>query len=225
MFLFTIGLAGSQPLGPLAIGSMLMVMVFAGGHLSGANYNPAITLALRLCGRDKITTKRAFAYVALQLFGGFLGALTAAGLHSRHSPPLAGPHTGDGYEPAQAFGAELLFTMILAHVVLNVATVQATADNHFYGLSIGFAVTVGAVSVGRISGGAFNPAVAFGLSMAAAVFDSTNSNAGHIDEMWIYWVGPMMGASIAACLFYVANGKDYLLHYKAKKPEFSLETL
>jgi aquaporin Z len=88
--------------------------------------------------------------------------------------------------------AEFLFTFALVYVVLNVATAKGTSGNSFYGLAIGFTVLVGAFSVGNISGGAFNPAVAVGISVLG--FSSWAS-------IWIYLVAELAGAAVAAGAF------------------------
>jgi aquaporin Z len=143
---------------PIAIGSALMVMIYAGGHISGAHYNPAVTLAVTL--RGKLPAVDAVAYIVAQI----IGALVATGAvyylkGANHPAPDAG---------APAFGlgqialAEFLYTFALAYVVLNVATAKANAGNSYFGLAIGFTVLTGAFAVGAISGGAFNPAVATG---------------------------------------------------------------
>jgi len=143
--------AGTGMVAPLAIGAMLMVMVFAGGHISGAHYNPAVTLAVTL--RGKSTWMEAAKYIVAQI----LGALAAMALVC-----ALGLHSNAMVEPRMFFPAvlaEFLFTFALCWVVLNVATAKGTSGNSFYGLAIGFTVLAGAFSVGAISGGAFNPAV------------------------------------------------------------------
>src|SRR5687767_2117414 len=154
----TIGLAvtGEVELAAVAIGSVLMVMVYMGGHISGAHYNPAVTLAVWL--RGKIVAGEAGAYIATQLGAAVVAALVSQAVSGASFAPA--PAAGSGL--AAFFLLELLFTFALALVVLNVATAPTTAGNSFYGLAIGFTVTVGAFVVGPITGGAFNPAVAFG---------------------------------------------------------------
>ncbi|WP_116112000.1 MIP/aquaporin family protein [Austwickia chelonae] len=146
-----------NPLAPLAIGAVLMVMVFAGGHVSGAHFNPAVTLAVTMRGGQAST--KLPSYWACQLLGGALGAFTAAMLTGQHPTAKAASNM-----PA-ALIAEFLFTLALCWVVLNVATSKDHPDNSFYGLAIGFTVLVGAVAVGDISGGVFNPAVGLGAGI------------------------------------------------------------
>lgn len=142
---------------PLAIGSALMVMVFAGGHVSGAHYNPAVTLAV--CLRGKCAPADVPGYMAAQVVGAILAGLAAL--------PLKGFPTVSAGNPdvVRALLAEFLFTFALCYVVLNVATAKGTSGNSFYGLAIGFTVLAGAYAVGPISGGVFNPAVAVGVTV------------------------------------------------------------
>src|SRR6202049_2215729 len=180
---------GAGPLAPLAIGTALMVMIFAGGHISGGHFNPAITVGVWL--RGKCETKDVAPYMIFQIMGAVLAALVVKGLKGGGAPvvPLQ-PET------VPALLAEFLFTFALVYVVLNVATAKGTSGNSFYGLAIGFTVLVGAFSVGNISGGAFKPAVAVGIS---ALGLSSWAN------IWIYLVADFAGAAVAAGAFKALN--------------------
>jgi len=92
--------------------------------------------------------------------------------------------------------AEFLFTFALVYVVLNSATAEGTAGNSFYGLAIGMTVMVGAFAVGDISGGAFNPAVALGITVMGI---STWNN------IWMYLVADLLGGAVAAVIFKMTN--------------------
>ncbi|MBV8555123.1 MAG: aquaporin, partial [Planctomycetaceae bacterium] len=155
---FTVGMtvigAGAGVIPPLAIGSALMVMIYAGGHISGGHYNPAVTLAVWIRGR--CSTVDAIAYWVAQMLAGLVAASVV--LYMKKQPTV----TAMNPDLARALIAEALFTFALAYVVLNVATAKGTAGNSNYGLAIGFTVLTGAFAVGDISGGAFNPAVAVG---------------------------------------------------------------
>jgi aquaporin Z len=163
---FTVGMTVKGPdasplLAPLAIGSALMVMVYAGGHFSGGHYNPAVTLGVTL--RGKCTWDEAIPYWVAQFVAAVVAAaavwfIKATATGGQPAPP--GPAT---YNAAAWFLAEFLFTFALVYVVLNSATAKGTAGNSFYGAAIGFTVMVGAFAVGPVSGGAFNPAVALGI--------------------------------------------------------------
>lgn len=182
---------GAGALAPLAIGSALMVMIFAGGHISGGHYNPAVTLAVWL--RGKCTPPDAVAYMISQVIGGVLAALVVKYLKA-DSVIVAGE-----LQVVPALVAEFLFTFALAYMVLNVATAKGTEGNSFYGLAIGFTVMVGAFSVGNISGGAFNPAVAVGISIMGL---STWS------FIWVYLVANLAGGAFAALVFKTVDPGD-----------------
>ena len=176
---------------PLAIGSVLMVMVYAGGHVSGGHYNPAVTLAVWLRGR--CAAKDVGPYWLSQVLGAALAA--AVFRYSKHEATVTAMELTAG----PALLAEFLFTFALAYVVLNTATAKGTAGNSFYGLAIGFTVTSGAFSVGSVSGAAFNPAVAVGTSLMGV---SAWSN------LWIYFVANFAGGVIAAWVFMFINPED-----------------
>ena len=181
--------AGSGVIAPLAIGAALMVMVFAGGHISGAHYNPAVTLGVLIRGKVKATdvvpymiAQVAAAAVAALVVGKFL----RAGINVTPIAPKVGP----------ALLVEFLFTFALVYVVLNAATAEGTSGNSFYGLAIGMTVMTGAFAVGDISGGAFNPAVAVGISLLGI---SSWAN------IWIYLVANFAAAAVAAVVFNLIN--------------------
>lgn len=175
---------------PLAIGSVLMVLVYAGGHISGAHYNPAVTLAVLI--RGKCTMADVPVYLTAQILGAVAGALTAQF--------LVGSGTAAGaIDVTKSLIAEFLFTFALAYVVLNVATSKGTSGNSFYGLAIGFVVMAGAFSVGGISGGAFNPAVA----IAAPLMGLMDWN-----NIWIHISADFAGGALAAVVFNILNPDD-----------------
>ena len=191
-FVLTIGCtvigSGAGALAPLAIGSALMVMIFAGGHISGGHFNPAVTLGVWL--RGKCDTKDVAPYVTFQIIAGVLAAIAVKFLKGSASVTLLQPAT------VPALLAEFLFTFALVYVVLSTATAKGTSGNSFYGLAIGFTVMVGAFSVGNISGGVFNPAVAIGISVMGL---SSWSN------VWIYLVADFAGGAVAAGAFKALN--------------------
>jgi aquaporin Z len=179
---------GAGPLAPLAIGFALMVMVFAGGHISGGHFNPAVTLGVWL--RGKCETKDVVPYIVSQTVGALVAAFIVKFLKGGAAVAPLQPAT------VPALLAEGLFTFALVYVVLNVATAKGTSGNSFYGLAIGSTVLVGAFSVGNISGGVFNPAVAAGISVMGL---SSWAN------IWIYLVAEFAGAALAAGAFNALN--------------------
>jgi aquaporin Z len=183
------GAAGVIP--PLAIGAALMVMIFAGGHVSGAHFNPAVTLAVFIRGRCE--AKDVAPYWIAQVVAGVAAAFVATFLVGKSGTPMVIANI------PQAFVAEFLFTFALAYVVVNVATAKGTAGNSFYGLAIGMTVMVGAFSVGSISGGAFNPAVAVGIAIMKLV---------NFADIWLHIVADLAGGLVAGLTFKFLNPED-----------------
>lgn len=190
---FVIGLTVSSGtvFAPLAIGATLMVMVYLGGHISGAHYNPAVTLAVLL--RGAIGSSEALLYMVSQIIGGLLAGLATA--YITGSAITVAPNAA--YSTNQVLFIEVIFTFSLALTVLNVATSDDHPNNSFYGLAIGFAVVIAAFAGGGISGGAFNPAVALGQNIIS----------GNLGDLWIYLVGPFTGGALAALAFKLTNSK------------------
>lgn len=188
----TIGLSvlSGSPLAPVAIGAMLMVMVYMGGHISGAHYNPAVTLGIVLAG--KIEAGKLVPYWLSQL----AGALAAAAVVQAIVGQTFAPAPGAGVAPLGAYLVELLFTFALTLVVLNVAASEPTKGNSFYGLAIGFTVMAAAFAGGAISGGAFNPAVGVGPTIVHAL-----AGAGGYGHLPLYLIAPLLGAALAALVF------------------------
>jgi len=195
LLVFTVGASArsGSSLAPVAIGAVLMVMIYAGGHISGGHFNPAVTLAVLVRGR--IGLGEAAGYWVAQFVAGVLAALV---VREVVNPGKVTTLTLSGQFTA-AFVAELLFTFALAYVVLNVATSRDHPDNSFYGLAIGFTVLAGAVAVGGISGGAFNPAVALG---------GTVMGLFEWQALWIYIVAELIAGAAAAFAFRALNPDD-----------------
>jgi aquaporin Z len=191
----TVGMTCINPdagvIAPLAIGSALMIMVYAGGHVSGGHYNPAVTIAVWLRGR--CPQSDVLPYIGSQLAGGIVASMLALALK------------GDAVvSPADikvfpALIAELVGTFALAYVVLNTATAKATSGNSYYGLAIGFTVMVMAFAFSGVSGGAFNPAVATGITVM---------HLAKAANLWLYLVANFAGGALAAVTFKFINPED-----------------
>lgn len=193
------------PLAPIAIGAILMTMVYMGGHISGGFYNPAVSLGAFVRGR--LSPLDLLVYVVVQV----LGAVAAA--------EVASVIVGNTFAPAPKYGVpgqwetdllgvllcEFLFTFALALVVLNSATAKGTAGNSFYGLAIGFTVLAGAFAVGPISGGVFNPAVGTGPIVMDTIMHPERES---LVNLWIYWAAPLVGGAAAGIVFRAQNPDD-----------------
>lgn len=177
----------------LGYGAMLMVMVYAGGHVSGGHYNPAVTLAVFL--RGKCAASDVPGYIFSQFLGAAIAGLLASGFLMQK--------TGQGMDltvhVAQALVAEMLGTFALCWVVLHVSTSKDTVGNSFYGMAIGLCYTACALAFGDISGAAFNPAIGFSFGI---------SQISGFNNLWIYIVGQVIGAVMASYSFLFVNGKD-----------------
>ncbi|MDP7256782.1 MAG: aquaporin [Candidatus Thalassarchaeaceae archaeon] len=181
------GTAGEMA--PFAIGSVLMAMIYAGGHVSGAHYNPAVTVSVYLrgaCDRSEVAP-----YILTQVSAGVIAAIVTANLLMSDTDvtPLE-------MELIPALTAELLFTFALAYVILHVATSEATEGNQYFGAAIAFVVLTGALTVGGISGASFNPAVSTSLLVTGALEPA---------DAWIHLVPQIAGGFIAAYAYKVTT--------------------
>lgn len=179
---------GAGSFAPIAIGFGLMVMVYAGGPISGAHYNPAVTLAVFL--RGKCAAKDVLPYMLTQLVAAASAAQLVLFLKNGAAVKEMSP------DVVRAVLVEIVGTFALATVVLNVATSQKSSGNSYFGIAIGMTVTACAFAFGGISGGAFNPAVALGITLMGL---SSFSN------IWIFLVGNFLGAALAAMVYKVVN--------------------
>ena len=187
----TIGLTGN----PLAIGVMLMVMVYMGGHISGAHYNPAVSIAMII--RGLLTIKEAINYILFQISGAFLAAILVGWL-SGSVMEVAPSNTAS---VLQILVVETIFTFALVLVILNVATNPKTEGNSYYGLAIGFTIMAAAFAGGEISGGAYNPAVGTGPILVDELIGDGNTFA----NLWYYIIGPIVGGVSAAYIYKFIN--------------------
>ena len=170
---------------PFAIAATLMVMIYGLGHVSGAHLNPAVTVGIWLrgaCEKDEVAP-----YIAAQVIAGAAAALASANLL------IADPSvTALELDMTQTIGAEFLYTFALVFVILNVATSEATAGNGYYGAAIAFVVLAGALTVGGISGGSFNPAVTGALFISGAIETA---------DLWMHLVPQFVAGVVAAQAF------------------------
>jgi aquaporin Z len=181
---------------PVAIGAMLMVMIYAGGHISGAHFNPAVTLGVLI--RGKVAMSDVPGYLIAQIVGGILAAMLGSHLIGSIEGAV-GISTGGVFDFMDGVIAEFLGTFALVWVILHSATAKGTEGNSFYGLAIGFTITACAYSLGGVTGGAFNPAVAIGVSFAEM------TDWGNIAT---FLTGQLLAGALAAIVFKYVNGSD-----------------
>jgi aquaporin Z len=191
-FVLVVGLTVIEPnignFAPLAIGCTLMIMVYAGGPISGGHYNPAVTLGVWM--RGKCESKDAIIYIIVQVIAGIIAAFTA--LYFKGNPTL----TPMALNIPKALLNEFLFSFALVYVVLNVATSKKTAGNSYFGLAIGFTVVIGALAGGSISGSVYNPAIAVGIITMGLV---------SISNIWLYLIANFAGGAAAAAIYKLTN--------------------
>ena len=186
-----IGLTGN----PIAIGLGLAVLVYMGAHISGAHYNPAVTLAMYI--NDQIDIKESGKYVASQLIGSVIAVFILTEL-GQDSFSVVSTTT----EIQSFFVAEILFTFLLVFVILNVALNKDLKGNQFYGLAIGLTVTAGAFSVGDISGAVLNPAVSFGPSLMSFIDPQVIGDNVSSSDFFVYFLITGITGSVLASYLY-----------------------
>ncbi len=170
---------------PLTIGLGLTVLVYMGGPVSGAHYNPAVTIAFRVQGHMR--SNDLVPYLAVQFAGAALATLTVGLILGTTFAPAPDPEAS----VLAVLAVEFLFTFLLMLVILNVAVPEEVQGNHYYGVAIGFTIAAAAFAGGAISGGAYNPAVGLGTALA-------HGFAGH---EWVYLVGPVAGSVASVPVF------------------------
>jgi aquaporin Z len=203
----TVGLnvTHKSPAGAFSIAASLMCMIYALGNVSGAHFNPAVTIAIFLSGRGKAGgLAKAGMYMGVQILGGIFAGLCYAGLTGQAFPlgPGDNKKTGDKFAWGQVAFAEFMFTFVLCFVVLSVATTKVPSKDMF-GLAIGSCVTVGGCGIGAVSGGSLNPAVSFGIDAADLV------KGGWFSNCIAYSAFEISGAAVAALVFYATHPSEY----------------
>ncbi|MDZ4747966.1 MAG: aquaporin [Saprospiraceae bacterium] len=180
--------------GPMAAGVMLIAMMYGGYHISGGHFNPAVSVATYL--RGKLNSGDLLPYIVAQFLGGTLASMLAGFLLSATGAPVPSPKE---LEIVPALIAELLGTLLFVYVFLNLTTIKKTAGNAFYGIAIGFTFMAILYTFTDVSGGAFNPAVALGITMA---------NLTSWETIWIFPVANFVGGILAAFLSQYVNGPE-----------------
>jgi len=202
MLVLTVGLnvIGGSKAPVFSIAASLMCMIYALGSVSGANFNPAVTVCLLLTNRPGVLdAKTGGMYIGTQLVGGICAGFTYMIMEGGKTFPLA---PGKGYGLPQAAFAEIVFTFLLCYVVCTVATVEDKPLTQYFGLAIGSCVTAGGYAIGAVSGGSLNPAVSFGISVVHCL------NGGGLVNALAYSIFEIIGAAIAAGLFMYTHATD-----------------
>jgi len=177
----------------LAFGLVIMVMVYATGHLSGAHINPAVTLAFTLTRH--FPGREAAAYIGAQLLGAVAGALALLAVWTDKPASLGAttPSVGAG----SAFVYELILTAFLMFVIVAVAT-DTRAVGAAAAIAIGGTVGLDALFGGPVTGASMNPARSFGPALVS----------GQWRDFWVYVAGPVVGAALGALAYQVVRGES-----------------
>lgn len=216
----SLNVAMKSPMGAWSIAASLMSMIYALGSVSGAHFNPAVTVSILVSGRDKVSVPDAIMYIISQCTAGVsamvLGACLASCGTSKeglllHPAPVYGPlglpkAVGDiAFSTFKIGELEMIFTFVLCFTVLCVATTR-NASKEMFALAIGSCVTVGGVAIGGLTGGCLNPAVALGVSCATLFM-------GHADwsnAIGLYAGMEVLGGVVAAMAFRVTHQDEYV---------------
>jgi aquaporin Z len=193
----TVGLnvLAKSPAAAFSIAASLMCMIYALGDVSGAHFNPAVTLAISMYD----TAKDVGLYILAQIGGAVVAALTYAYVYGGFTFPL-GP--GEGYTWTQAAVAEVAFTFVLCLIVLTTAVCKQTTDGTINGFAIGSCITVGGFAIGSISGACLNPAVSAGIAAAHVL------NGGYFFKAIMYAAFQFVGAAAAAGVVMTTHKKE-----------------
>ena len=184
----------------LAHGLAIALMVAATGHISGGAFNPAVTIALLIA--RKLAPVKAALYIVAQLVGSVVGAFLATMLFPGDMLSKVGygnPAIGKGFDASNALVAEIVTTFFLAYVIFGVA-IDKRGPSTIASLMIGLTIVIDILVTGAVSGAAMNPARWFGSAVVS----------GNFADAWIWWVGPIVGAAIAAVLYFYGylRGRD-----------------
>jgi len=200
MLVLTVGLnvLSGSPAGAFSIAAALMSMIFALGTVSGAHFNPAVTVAIVCSGRGKCGLKEAVPYIGTQILAGIVAAFTYTAMMNGQTFALK----PQAYAWPQAIVAEVIFTFVLCFVVLSVATGR-TVLREYFGFAIGMCVTVGGFAIGKVSGGSLNPAVSFGISTSHII------GGGVFLPGLIYTVFELIAGAMAAGAFRLTQPSEY----------------
>lgn len=210
----TLNALQKSPMAPISSAAALSCMFYSLAGISGAHFNPAVTLGVYLSGREKCTLGEGAAYVGVQVLAGLAAVLLSLTVIHDGLTPLASEELWWG----SVGGAEAIFTFLLTFAVLSTSTAEVVArspstQNNVGGLSVGMCAMVGGTAVGSVSAGAFNPAVAIGLLSVPG--------KGRFDHC-LYYVGVQLAAGAAAALvFFVTRPHEYappLEHSPEEKP-------
>jgi len=206
MLVLTVGLntLGNSAATAWSAAAALMCMIYSLGDVSGGHFNPSVTLAVTLSKKGDCSPREGAAYVGIQLIAGILASLLYAGLHQVQTFPLGPKHP---YPDGAAYVLEVIFTFVIAFVVLSTAVVKGINTpldrNYYFALAIGSCVTAGGFASGKVSGGSLNPAVSLGIGISHTL------NFGRLFYCLTYVLLELLGGFLAAAVFVVTHAREY----------------
>ena len=206
------GFDATNQMAPIAIGAMVTAMLYSYGHVSGAHFNPSVTMAVFI--RGKISLLTLIPYFAFQVAGAVAGATIAVRVVGgvQYLPAFELDH--DAVSTGDAFLLEFLYTYALCTTVLNTATTASLHGNQFYGIAIGFVLIAGITSIGPVTGAALNPAFATAFHVIHSKFSQS--------DLWVYWISGLMAGICAGLTFHITNNEEIDLRFLS--PEIKVET-
>lgn len=195
---FAVGACNSEP---FAVGGSLWAAMIFTGFVSGAQFNPAVSLAIiinRAIWRTltKESLIELLLNIVIQIIFSLLGALLAGSIVTY----VSYFDVGEGYKVSEAFFAEFIYTIVLTADALMVG--QLTNSNLIGGGVVAMSVAAGNWSIGKITGGCFNPAVGFAINVT-----NYGMNGDHFSNTWLYIVAPLLGGVFGSIIAYVFSAE------------------
>lgn len=212
---FGLGMSGERdsssgmPSTALAVGAAVLSLTYAVADLSGAHFNPSVSLAVTLIRRGGVGWLDALSYVLVQCLAGILASFLCAGILRRRTFPV---EAVPPYSMSVALTIEGIFTSFVVLTFLGTVLVKGIKSplrqNYYFGLAIGVAVSVAIAAIRRISTGALNPALSVGLACA------TSLNNGSLASGFTFAGVQLLGGVCAAVLFYTTHVRAYVLPHR-----------
>lgn len=195
----------------LSVGGILMVMIYSLYTVSGAHFNPAVTAAVKLSGRGILTWQDMGFYMLCQVLGAIAAGCAYSVIFGRAfvMAPVG------KFSSVSAGASEVIYTMALCYVVLNVATTQEQAHNEYFGLAIGFTVVSAALAIGGISGCCLNPAV----SLAASAIGAVSDGPAAMQYLHLYALLPFVGSGLGALGFFLVQHRNEYAGLRPPSPD------